>query len=92
MTRLARVVVPGCPHHVTQRGNRRQETFFGNNDYRTYTPVGARQTLRADELRGGDSVRSAVVGPFYSPISTFAIPPGVGLKLWIFTVTEGVLR
>lgn len=36
MARLARVVVPGCPHHITQRGNRRQETFFGNDDYRTY--------------------------------------------------------
>jgi len=23
MARLARIVVPGCPHHVTQRGNRR---------------------------------------------------------------------
>ena len=36
MARLARVVVPGVPHHVTQRGNRRQETFFGKADYRAY--------------------------------------------------------
>ena len=36
MARIARVVVPGCPHHVTQRGNRRQETFFTKDDYRTY--------------------------------------------------------
>jgi len=36
MARLARVVAPGCPHHVTQRGNRRQTTFFDNNDYRLY--------------------------------------------------------
>ena len=27
MARIARVVVPGYPHHVTQRGNRRQITF-----------------------------------------------------------------
>ena len=26
MARLARVVVPGYPHHVTQRGNRRRQT------------------------------------------------------------------
>ncbi|MCJ7670390.1 MAG: transposase, partial [Dehalococcoidia bacterium] len=26
MARLARVVVPGYPHHITQRGNRRQQT------------------------------------------------------------------
>jgi len=36
MTRLARVVVPGVPHHITQRGNRRQRTFFGDDDYGTY--------------------------------------------------------
>jgi len=28
MARIARVVVPGVPHHVTQRGNRRQPVFF----------------------------------------------------------------
>ena len=33
---MARVVVPGMPHHVTQRGNRRQETFFGDEDYAAY--------------------------------------------------------
>jgi putative transposase len=33
---MARVVVPGYPHHVTQRGNRRQRTFLRNDDYRAY--------------------------------------------------------
>ncbi|HXG81264.1 MAG TPA: transposase [Sphingomicrobium sp.] len=36
MARLARVVVPGLPHHVTQRGNGRQQTFFSDGDYRLY--------------------------------------------------------
>ena len=36
MTRLARVVVPDYPHHITQRGNRRQETFFCDKDYTAY--------------------------------------------------------
>ena len=36
MARLARVVIPGIPHHITQRGNRRQETFFSDEDYRLY--------------------------------------------------------
>ncbi|WP_395020239.1 transposase [Dongia sp.] len=26
----------GLPHHVTQRGNRRQPVFFGDDDYETY--------------------------------------------------------
>jgi REP element-mobilizing transposase RayT len=33
MARLARVVIPGLPHHVTQRGNRRQQTFFDDEDF-----------------------------------------------------------
>ncbi len=36
MMRLARVVVPGIPHHVTQRGNRRQTAFFNDGDYQAY--------------------------------------------------------
>jgi len=24
------------PHHVTQRGNRRQQTFFNDDDYQSY--------------------------------------------------------
>lgn len=36
MARIARVVAPGSPHHITQRGNRSQPTFFHEQDYRTY--------------------------------------------------------
>lgn len=36
MARLARLVVPQYPHHVTQRGNRRQATFFCGADYGAY--------------------------------------------------------
>jgi len=36
MARMARAVAPGIPHHVTQRGNRRQQTFFSDDDYRVY--------------------------------------------------------
>ena len=36
MTRLARVVAPDYPHHITQRGNRRQQTFFEEQDYLRY--------------------------------------------------------
>jgi putative transposase len=36
MPRLARVIAPGHPHHVTQRGNRRLETFLCDEDYAAY--------------------------------------------------------
>lgn len=36
MARIARIIATGSPHHVTQRGNRRQQTFFGDEDYLAY--------------------------------------------------------
>jgi putative transposase len=36
MARLSRVVIPGFPHHVTQRGNGRSQTFFSDEDYALY--------------------------------------------------------
>jgi putative transposase len=36
VARLACVVIPGIPHHVTQRGNGRQRTFFEDGDYALY--------------------------------------------------------
>ena len=39
MARIARVIATGLPHHVTQRGNRRQQTFFCDDDYREYVSL-----------------------------------------------------
>lgn len=36
MPRAARLVLPGIPHHVTQRGNRRERVFFDDSDYAFY--------------------------------------------------------
>ncbi|MCP4073759.1 MAG: transposase [Hyphomicrobiales bacterium] len=36
MARLARLVVPALPHHVTQRGNRCGQTLFEDGDYQLY--------------------------------------------------------
>ena len=47
MSRLARVIVPGLPHHITQRGNRRQQTFFGTKDYRAYLDLMAEWCARS---------------------------------------------
>ncbi len=36
MSRPSRIVIPGCPHHITQRGNNRQEVFFIEEDRTFY--------------------------------------------------------
>lgn len=48
MARMPRLVVPGYPHHVTQRGNRRQRTFFGEDDYRHYITLISASARKAD--------------------------------------------
>jgi putative transposase len=48
MARLARVVVPGHPHHVTQRGNGRARTFFGDADYALYRDLLAEHCRAAE--------------------------------------------
>jgi putative transposase len=46
MPRRPRFVVPGVPHHVTQRGNNRQDVFFSEQDRIRYI-----QTLREHSRR-----------------------------------------
>ena len=36
MPRVARIVAPGFPHHITQRGNRREPVFFDDADRQQY--------------------------------------------------------
>ncbi len=45
MSRIARVIATGLPHHVTQRGNRRQQTFFCDEDYQEYIGLMAANNL-----------------------------------------------
>lgn len=47
MARLARLVIPDLPHHVTQRGNRRGQTFFEDGDYALYLDLLAEAAGRA---------------------------------------------
>jgi putative transposase len=42
MPRGTRIVIPGTPHHITQRGNRRQQVFYEERDYTRFL-----ETLRA---------------------------------------------
>lgn len=46
MSRIPRVVVPGCWHHITQRGNRRQIVFFEDADRAMYLDLLARYAGR----------------------------------------------
>src|SRR5438445_92940 len=46
MARYARIIVPGAPHHVTQRGNRREPIFFEAGDQDVYRDLLAEQAVK----------------------------------------------
>jgi putative transposase len=48
MRRLARMVVSGLPHHVTQRGNGRESIFFEDGDDEIYRDLLGEQARKAD--------------------------------------------
>ena len=48
MARISRIVAAGYPHHVTQRGNRRQQTFFCEGDYLAYIELMSEWSSRCD--------------------------------------------
>jgi putative transposase len=52
MARLPRIVLPGIAHHVTQRGNRRERTFFEDGDYALYLDLLADASRSAGGVRG----------------------------------------
>jgi putative transposase len=49
MPRQARVVAVGAPHHITQRGNNRQDVFLCNEDRQVYLDL-VREESRECEL------------------------------------------
>ena len=69
MPRTARVVVPGYPHHITQSGNRRQQTFLDDSDYRAYLGL-----LRALKETAGVDVVAYCLMPNH--VHIVAIPFG----------------
>ncbi|TIW59271.1 MAG: hypothetical protein E5V48_18050, partial [Mesorhizobium sp.] len=56
MSPLARIVVPGLPHHVTQRGNGRGTVFFTPEDYALY------KSLLVEHCRAADVCITNIVG------------------------------
>ena len=58
MPRLARTVVAGCAHHITQRGNNRQDVFFVDDDRRVYLELLSQQA----EKYGLDIVGYCLMG------------------------------
>ena len=66
MARLARLVVPGLPHLMTRRGNRRETTFFASSVFEgegaTLPSIGSAWP-KALEIRTGRPLLPGKRGP-----------------------------
>ena len=78
MARIARVVVPSLPHHVTQRGNRREPVFFEADDYRLYRRLVAEAARRA-----GTAVWAYCLMPDHVNLALMPTWRGAGGRGWV---------
>ena len=61
MPRAARVGIPGCPHHIVQRGNNQQDVFFS-----AMTLAGKRPAGKADPGKTPLAVKDIMTSPAVS--------------------------
>ena len=78
MARIARVVVPDLPHHVTQRGNRREPVFFEADDYGLY-----RRLVAAAARRAGTAVWAYCLMPNDVHLPTMPTWRDTGGRGWV---------
>jgi putative transposase len=84
MPRVARIVVPNVPHHVTQRGNNRQEVFFVDDDRRAYLKTLAEQCRKHGVRVLGYCLMTNHVHLIAVPATADALARAIGRAHWLY--------
>ncbi len=79
MPRIARVVIPGYPHHVTQRGNHGQRVFFNDSDREVYLKLSQKYFKEYQVEMVGYVLMSNHIHMILIPAQTNSLAKGVGL-------------
>ncbi len=85
MPRVARVVVPGVPHHLTQRGNNRQDVFFTDSDRRLYLKLLREQAQRHGLAVHGYCLMTNHVHLVGTPAGPLSLAKAVGRTDFLYT-------
>ena len=85
MPRVARIVVPGLPHHVIQRGNNRQDVFFTDNDRKLYLSILKQQAQRLGVSIIAYCLMTNHVHLIARPRRADALAKAVGRTHWLYT-------
>ena len=85
MPRVARIVIPGIPHHITQRGNNRQDIFFVDDDRVAYLGLLAGQAQRYGLEVVGYCLMSNHVHLIAVPRATESLAKAIGRTHFLYT-------
>jgi putative transposase len=85
MPRTARIVVPGLPHHVVQRGRRRQEVFRSDADRSAYLQMLHQQAGRSGVVVLGYCLMDNHVHLVVVPRTGDALAQAVGRTHWLYS-------
>jgi putative transposase len=85
MARFARIVAANTPHHVTQRGNRRQRTFFSDADYLRYLQLAAEWCEKADVECWGYCLMPNHVHLILTPKTELGLRAAIAPLHWRYT-------
>ena len=87
MPRFARAVVPHCPHHITQRGNNRQDVFFVADDYELYLEILKEQSERYGLDVHAYCLMTNHVHLVATPHAADSLAKAVGRTHWLYAQT-----
>jgi len=90
MCRIARVVVPGFPHHIVQRGNRRQKVFFRDDDRLLYLRLLRKYGDEAGLSYWAYCLMENHVHLVAVPRSEESLAKGLGAAHWKYTLTINI--
>src|ERR1700749_4570045 len=85
MPRVGRIVIPGVPHHVTQRGNNRQDVFFVDDDRISYLKILGSQCRRYGVAILAYCLMTNHVHHLLIPKTSDALAKALGRTHWLYT-------
>lgn len=90
MPRIARVVIPDLPHHIVQRGNRRQKVFFSDQDRQFYMRLLKKYGDEAGVTYWAYCLMDNYVHLVAVPKSPESFTKGLGAAHWKYTLTINI--
>ncbi|MBN2375235.1 MAG: transposase [Sedimentisphaerales bacterium] len=85
MPRIERIVIPQMPHHITQRGNNRQDVFFVDDDRRVYLEILREQTEKHSLDIQGFCLMTNHIHLIATPAAEDSLARAVGRTHFLYT-------